>query len=149
MEILTDEHGSWDANEHKWVLIYTFPRKHMMDTFIKHIKNFGDYDRKFWRIDECHKLAWDRYFKKLSLRYKTLVCYQWIKDWTMSGLNLKIRKRLMNSFYMLRFLKCRQISLMLFSLNKNIKHDASFLIIIYILKNIYFTLFYKPPWRKG
>ena len=50
-----------------------------MDAFIKHMKSFKNYDRKLWRIDECHKLAWDRYFKKLSIQYKIFVCYQWYK----------------------------------------------------------------------
>ena len=74
-----EEHGPWVEKDQKWILMYIFPRKYIMEAFIKHIKSFKNYDRIHWKIAECHKLAWDRYFKKLSPRYRIFVCYQWYK----------------------------------------------------------------------
>lgn len=74
-----EEHGRWVEKDQKWILMYIFPRKYIMAAFIKHIKSFKNYDRIHWRMEECHKLAWDRYFKKLSPQYKIFVCYQWYK----------------------------------------------------------------------
>ena len=81
-----EEHGYWNENKRKWTIIYIFPRKYIMTAFIKHVKKLEVYDRKYWKIDECHKLYWDRYFKRLAPRLKFFVCYQWYKGMNHVGL---------------------------------------------------------------